>query len=208
MAKPYFCRDFSASYGMSHREFYEGLMSSLRQLMFAALGAASLSGCVAYDMDNPALYDDPALARRANVDPFANDPFFDRAEYVVRYDRFGRPFYVRRFDGAIIAVPPGPGFGPGYGGGYGGPVIVDRPKRRMTIEDAQYESVNGQRIDANRYVRDECDGENNCDVKASNKKFGDPDVGAHKDLIVRYRCGNGPSRTVRIPEKSEQDLGC
>jgi hypothetical protein len=84
----------------------------------------------------------------------------------------------------------------------------DRDDVKMTIEDAQYESVNGRRIDANRYVRDECHGENNCDVKASNKIFGDPDVGARKDLVVRYRCGRGPTRTVRVPEKSEQDIKC
>jgi Galactose binding lectin domain len=177
---------------------------TMRTVLAAVIAAASLSACVAYDMDNPALYDDPARAARVNADPFARDPFAGEVGYVVRYDRFGRPVYV--------PVAPDRYYGGGYyGGGYGRPERHerhDRPKRRMTIEDAQYESVNGQRIDANRYVRDECDGENNCDVKASNKKFGDPDVGAHKDLIVRYRCGKGPSRTVRVPEKSEQDIRC
>lgn len=170
----------------------------MKRMMLGVLAAMSLSGCVAYDMDNPALYDDP---RRVAGQSY--DPFFDGPEYTVRYDRYGRPFYVRR--------DPSPFFGGGYyNGGYGRGDYgrPDRPKRRMTIEDAQYESVNGKRVDANRYVRDECDGENNCDVKATNKKFGDPDVGAHKDLIVRYRCGKGPSRTVRVPEKSEQDIRC
>jgi|GEM_PF-2516231 len=170
----------------------------MKRLVLGVLAVLSLGGCVAYDMDNPALYDDPRRTARQS-----HDPFFDGPAYEVRYDRFGRPIYVRRDPNAY--------YGSAYfGGGYGRP---DRPhferfKRRMTIEDAQYESVNGRRIDANRYVRDECDGENNCDVKASNKKFGDPDVGAHKDLIVRYRCGKGPSRTVRVPEKSEQDIRC
>jgi hypothetical protein len=169
----------------------------MRQVLAAIIGAAALGGCVAYDLDNPALYDDPALARSGGPrDPFFDDPGFG---YVLRTDRYGRPVYVRPVSGGAYG-------GYYYGGGYAGP--GERPKRRMVIEDAQYESVNGRRIDANRYVRDECHGENDCDVKASNKIFGDPDVGAHKDLIVRYRCGNGPSRTVRVPEKSERDLRC
>lgn len=105
--------------------------------------------------------------------------------------------------------------GPYGGGGYaGGPNARrdrdrdNRSKRRMTIEDAQYESVNGKRINVIGYVRRECEGESKCDVKASNKIFGDPDIGAHKDLVVRYRCGNGPTRTVRVPEKKERDIKC
>ena len=176
----------------------------LRTLISATLAALSLGACVAYDADNPALYDDPTLAARRTQDPFARDPFFADPVYVVRYDRFGRPFYVPV---APESIPRRGSWGGGFGGGggYGGPA---RAKQRMTIEDAQYESVNGLRVDANRYVRDECHGENNCDVKASSKKLGDPDAGAHKDLIVRYRCGNGPSQTLRVPESSEQDIRC
>ncbi|MDX2145078.1 MAG: hypothetical protein SFV19_17115 [Rhodospirillaceae bacterium] len=161
----------------------------MKRVLLSAIVLLSVSGCVAYDMDNPALYDDPNVAYRDDpyaVDPFYGDPFF------AGYRDSRRPYYGR---------PRGYGY-------YGYEVSPSRPKERMIIEDAQYESVNGRRVDANRYVRDECHGENNCDVKASNKIFGDPDVGARKDLVVRYRCGNGPSRTVRVGEKSEQDLGC
>ena len=67
---------------------------NIRVVLVAALTALSLSACVAYDADNPALYDDPALAVLRVQDPFARDPFFVDPVYVLRYDRFGRPFYI------------------------------------------------------------------------------------------------------------------
>jgi hypothetical protein len=171
----------------------------MKRVVLSVAVLMAVSGCVAYDVDNPALHDDPNAAYRngsSAADPFYGDPFygdpFYADTYYSRYRDGRRPYY---------GAPRGHGY-------FGYEVGRSRPKQRLVIEDAQYESVNGRRIDANRYVRDECHGENNCDVKASNKIFGDPDVGAHKDLVVRYRCGNGPSRTVRVGEKSEQDLGC
>lgn len=162
---------------------------------FAAASVFALTSCTAYDWADQALYDDPSFARR---DPRFDSPYdagYSGSGGPIVYDRYGRPLYAA----------PGVHGSLGYYGTYGD---ASRPKRRVVIEDAQYESVNGQRIDASRYVRKECQGEHKCDFKASNKVFGDPDVGAHKDLIVRYRCGKGPTRTVRVPEKSEGDIRC
>lgn len=165
----------------------------VRSLFAVALVAFAITGCV-YDPNYADYYDDSSLNRGGPYD----DPVYrgDGKRRVKGGDYDDRRQYDRRdrYDGR-------------RDGRYDND-RNERPRQRMTIEDAQYQSVNGQRVDASRYVRGECQGENNCDVKASNKIFGDPDVGAHKDLIVRYRCGRGPSRTVRVPEKSERDIKC
>ncbi|MBL8631201.1 MAG: hypothetical protein JNM81_16325 [Rhodospirillaceae bacterium] len=152
----------------------------MRTVFAVALATCGLGGCA--DYYDPAYYDEPNYGRVRGPNTFEGEVYYQQGIGGYRRRDFGDDYDVRGRD-------------------------RDR-KQRMVIEDAQYESVNGKRIDANRYVRDECHGENNCDVKASNKIFGDPDVGARKDLVVRYRCGKGPSRTMRVPEKSERDIKC
>jgi hypothetical protein len=158
---------------------------TMKRLLAMALTATMAAGCVPYyDPNNHAYYDDPALAHaRAEPPLWQADPWYD-------------PFWDR----------PRYGYGPGigYGYGHGG----HRKKDRLTIDSAVYQSENGPSVDASRYVRKECQGERDCDVKAKNKIFGDPDIGAHKDLIVQYRCGNGPQRRLRVPEKREMDIDC
>jgi hypothetical protein len=135
--QPHFCRDLRSHCAKRRFGDFEETMALLRTYVLALVGAVSLSGCVVYDADNPALYDDPDLARRAVPDPFyndpfRNDPFFNRSDYVIQYDRYGRPFIVRLYDGAIVGVPAGPGYGGsyGYGRGYDRSGRGDRDRRR------------------------------------------------------------------------------
>jgi hypothetical protein len=160
----------------------------IQTVFAAALATCTLAGCADY------YYDEPSYSRRGGY--YEGEVYYGRGDY----GRVDGPSYRRDYDYDDYRDR--------RRGDRGHDRDDDHGKQRMVIEDAQYESVNGKRVDANRYVRDECHNENNCDVKASNKIFGDPDVGAHKDLIVRYRCGKGPSRTMRVPEKSERDIKC
>jgi hypothetical protein len=175
----------------------------MRSVGMAVFAALSLSACVAYDVDNPALYDDPALAARRAQDPFARDPFFADPVYVVRYDRFGRPFYVP-------VAPTGPqrfgywggGIGRGpYAGGYGG---RGRHKDRPRNEDVQRGPEDRLPVDPNRNVRDECQGEN-CAVQTPVEQPRDPVIDTIPDMSAREPCGGDPS--VNLPG-SEQVARC
>ena len=108
-------------------------------------------------------------------------------------------FQQVRYDGWA-----GPGAGPGWNSGN----ISRRAAERLTIESAVYLSENGLRLDAARYVRHKCEGEIDCSVKAKTSVLGDPDVGARKTLVVTYRCGNGPQRTISVPEKRKAGIDC
>ena len=162
---------------------------NIRVVLVAALTALSLSACVAYDADIPALYDDPALAALRVQDPFARDPFFVDPVYVLRYDRFGRPFYVS-------VVPTGPqrfGYwsrGNGRGPSAGGYVGRGRHKEQHTIEDARREPENRLPVDTNPNVGDQCQGEN-CDVNPPRDQRGDqpgaPVVNVNPDMSVLER---------------------
>jgi hypothetical protein len=186
----------------------------LRTVMAAAFAALSLSACVAYDADNPALNDDPAVAARRAQDPFARDPFFDDPVYVLRYDRFGRPFYVP-------VAPTGPerygywGGGIGRGpsaGGYGG---RGRHKEQHRIEDAQRGPGNGMQVDPNRNIREECQDEN-CGLKPIGDQQGDqkgdqprdPVSDANQDLSARARCGNDPAQSGQGLEQTGLASSC
>jgi hypothetical protein len=170
-------------------------------LRFAAAVACclGLAGCALPVIDNPAYYDDPEAAWAQ--DPYLNDPFWSARPAWRGYGLPPPGYYGHR--------PPRWGWaGPGPGPGWPDSPRRDRNRGRLTIDGAVYQSENGIAVDASRYVRKECEGERDCDVKAKNKIFGDPDVGAHKELIVKYRCGNGPQRTLIVPEKREMDIDC
>ncbi len=167
------------------------IIKMIRTVVAAALATFTLAGCA------DGFYDEPGYGRRGG---YSGEAYYGRGDY----GRVDGPSYRRDWDDDDYRD----GRRGDRGRDHDRDRDHDRGKQRMVIEDAQYESVNGKRVDATRYVRGECQNENNCDVKASNKNFGDPDVGAHKDLIVRYRCGKGPSRTMRVPEKSERDIKC
>lgn len=160
----------------------------MKRLILVGVVAVITAGCVPYEgLYDPAYYDDPNVAHAQAFPPTrAYDPFFDD------------PYWARRQ------------YGYGYAQGWYPRQDDDhRHKRqRLHIDGAVYQSENGPGIDATRYVRKECQGERDCDVKAKNKIFGDPDIGAHKDLIINYRCGRGPQQTLRVPEKSEMDIEC
>lgn len=159
----------------------------MKRLLLAGLVAVSASGCVPYlDPGNPAYYDDPALAHARALPPDFG--------YDARYDE---PYWAR---------PYGFGYVQGWSPAYGQP---RHKKDRLIIDGAVYQSENGPAVDASHYVRKECQGERDCDVKAKNKIFGDPDIGAHKDLVITYRCGRrGATQTLRVPEKREMDIEC
>lgn len=160
----------------------------MKRFVLVSAVAVLAAGCVPYyDPNNPAYYDDPSIAHAEAFPPARSyDPFFDDPYWARRRHSYG---YVQGW------YPPG-------GGEH------RRKKSRLHIDGAVYQSENGPGVDATRYVRKECQGERDCDVKAKNKIFGDPDVGAHKDLVVTYRCGRGPQQTLRVPEKREMDIEC
>lgn len=160
----------------------------MRHVLLAAVALVSVSGCVPYlDPNNPAYYDDPSLAHARALPPaYGNDPWYDDPSWARRQYGFG---YAQ-------------GWYPAHGS-------HKHKRNRLIIDGAVYQSENGPSVDASRYVRKECQGERDCDVKAKNKIFGDPDIGAHKDLIVTYRCGRGGAQqTLRVPEKREMDIDC
>lgn len=160
----------------------------MKRMVLAGIVAVMASSCVPYlDPNNPAYYDDPDLARARSLpseygyDPRVHDPYWAQRQY-------------------------GFGYSQGWASAGG---EHRRKKDRLIIDGAVYQSENGPAVDASHYVRKECQGERDCDVKAKNKIFGDPDVGAHKDLVVTYRCGRrGPTQTMRVPEKREMDIEC
>ncbi len=136
------------------------------------------------------------------------------------------PYTVAPLDGAIpiqyYGAPQSPTYGtrPNYGGQpaqpYGGQPAPQgaqeygRPAEGgegLHISDATYTADNRSQCDASRALRDRCEGQASCFVRANDELCGDPARGLRKTLIIGFKCG-GKRHEVRLEQHQSVDLHC
>jgi hypothetical protein len=88
-------------------------------------------------------------------------------------------------------------------------LLVAATPAQLRVLDAVYGNPErGRMCDATQPIADQCDGRSNCVIAVSNGMCGDPDYGVPKRLVITFKCGPYPARTVTVAETQVIRLGC